>query len=114
MAEKNFKYSPAESDESRVVDGVLKELLDQKFNSDDMLRTFVWRRVAPLQMRGHKIFHMSNRLDPTRLSRHQLTKGDVMKRVKAIASSEMTDEWEWNVKPFNRKRPAPEVSPHTT
>ena len=114
VAEKNFKYSPAESDESRIVDKVLKELLDQKFGSDDMLRTFVWRRVAPLQMRGHKNCHMSNRLDPTWLSRHQLTKGDIMKRVKAIASSEMKDEWDCNVKPFNQKCPAPQVSHLTT
>ena len=79
-----------------------------------MLRTIVWRRVSPLQMRGHKICQMSNRLDPTRMSRHLLTKGDVMKRVKAIASSEMTEEWDWNVKPFLWKRPAPLVSHQTT
>ena len=114
VAEKNFKYSLAESDESRVVDKILKELLEQKFSSDDMLRTFVWRRVAPLQMRVHKICHMSGRLDPTRLSRHQLTKGDVMKRVKATAHSEMTDECDWNVRPFNRKRPAPQVRHQAT
>ena len=94
VAEKNFKYSPAESDESRVVDEVLQGLLNQKFNADDMLRTFVWRRVAPLQRRAHKICHMSNHLDPTRLSRHQLTKEDVKKRVKIIAHSEMVDEWD--------------------
>ena len=57
---------------------------------------------------------MSGRLDPTRLSRHQLTKGDVMKRVKAIASSEMMDEWDWNARPFLQKRPAPQVSHQTT
>ena len=112
VAEKNFKYSPAESDESRLVDEVLQGLLNQKFSVDDMLRTFVWRRVAPLQRRGHKICHMSGRRDPTRLSRHQLTKDDVMKRVKAIAHSSMTDEWEWNVKPFQRRRPAPQVCHH--
>ena len=107
VAEKNFKYSPAESDESGVIDEVLQGLLNQKFSADDMLCTFVWRRVAPLQRRAHKICHMSGRLDPTRLSRHQLTKDDVMKRVKAIAHSEMTDAWDWNVRPFNRKRLAP-------
>ena len=112
VAEKNFKYSPAESAESGLVDEVLKELLKQKFSADDMLCTFVWRRVAPLQMRGHKICHMSGRLDPTRLSRHQLTKEDVMKRVKAIAHSSMTEEWEWNVRPYQRRRPAPQVSHH--
>ena len=55
VAEKNFKYSPAESKELQTVDKVLKQLLEQKFNGDDMLRTFVWHRVSPLQMWGHKI-----------------------------------------------------------
>ena len=110
VAEKNFKYSPAESSESGLVDKVLTELLKQKFDADDMLRTFVWRRVCPLQRRVHKICHMSGRLDPTRLSRHQLTKEDVMKRVRAITHSTMKDDWDWNVKPFQRRRPAPVVS----
>ena len=47
VAEKNFKYSPAESDELRVVDNVLKVLLGKDFNGDDMLRAFVSRRVCP-------------------------------------------------------------------
>ena len=88
-------------------------LLEKHFNGDDMLRTIVWRRVSPLQMRGHKICHMSGQLDPTRMSRHILNKGDVMKRVKAIASSEMEEEWNWNVKPFHRNRRAPRVNQQT-
>ena len=59
VAEKNFKYSPAESAESGLVDEVLEGLLKQKFNTDDMLCTMVSYRVCPLQMRGHKICHMS-------------------------------------------------------
>ena len=92
VAEKNFKYSPAESAESELIAGVLAEFLKKKFSADDMLSTFVFRRVCPLQRRVHKMCHMSGRLDPTRLSRHQLTKEDVMKRVRAIAHSKMTDD----------------------
>ena len=110
VAEKNFKYTPAESAELRTVDEVLKVLLEKNFNGDDMLRTLVWRRVCPLQMRGHKICYMINHLDPTWMSRHILTKGDVMKRVKAIASSDMEEECDWKVKPFHRKSCAPLVS----
>ena len=44
--------------------------------------------------------HMSGRLDPTRLSRHKLTKEDVMKRVRAIANSKIPEDWEWNIAPF--------------
>ena len=107
VGEKNFKYSLAESDESRVVDEVLKGLLEKEFNGDDMLRAFVSRQVCPLQMRGHKLCHMSSELDPTRTRRHVLSKADVMKRVKAIASSDMAEKWLWKVKPFHRNRPAP-------
>ena len=70
VAEKNFKYSPAESAESELVAGVLAEFLKRGFYADDMLSTFIFRRVCPLQRRVHKICHMTGRLDPTRLSRH--------------------------------------------
>ena len=81
VAEKNFKYSLAESAESELVAGVLAELLDRGFSGDDMLTTFIFRRVCPLQRRVHKMCHMKGRLDPTRLSRHVLTKEDVMKQI---------------------------------
>ena len=110
VAEKNFKYSPAESNESRLVDEVLSELLKQDFNADDLLYTMVARRVCPLQRRVHKIYDMSGLLDPTRLSRHQLNRSDVMKRVRAIATSTLKDDWLWHVKPYHRARPAPQVS----
>ena len=113
VAEKNFKYSPAESKELHTVDEVLKVLLEKEFNNDDILRTFMWRRVCPLQIWGHKICHMSNHLDPTRISRHLLDKSDVMKRVKAIASSDMEEQWNWKVKPFHQNRRAPQVNQQT-
>ena len=110
VAEKNFKYSPAESEESGLVDEVLGELLKQDFNVDDLLCTMVARRVCPLQRWVHKICHMSGLLDPTRLSRHQLDRSDVMKRVRAIATSALEDDWVWHVKPYHRTRRAPQVS----
>ena len=110
VAEKNFKYSPAESAEAELVDGVLAGFPEKKFSADDMLSTFIFRRVCPLQRRVHKMCHMSGRLDPTRLSRHLLTKEDVMKRVRAIAHSKITEDWEWNVTVFRRGHPAPVVN----
>ena len=109
VAEKNFKYSPAESAEFELVARVLAGLVDKDFCADDLLSTFVFRRVCPLQRRVHKMCHMSGRLDPTRLSRHVLTKEDVMKRVRAIANSKIPENWEWKVEPFRRGRRAPEV-----
>ena len=92
VAEKNFKYSPAESAKSELVAGVLAGFLEKDFCADDMLSTFVFRRVCPLQRRVHKMCHMTGRLDPTRLSRHVLTKEDVMKRVRAIAHSKILED----------------------
>ena len=106
----NFKYTPAETDKLLVIDNVLATLLDRDFDCDDMLCSFVVHRVCPLQMREHKLCHMSDHLDPTRTSRHELSMVDVMKRVKAIASSDMEDEWTWKVKPYYRDRLAPQVS----
>ena len=82
----------------------------KQLTSDDLLRTFISRRVCPLQTRAHKICHMSGPLDPTRVSRNVLTKEQVVKRVKAITRSNMVDAWEWGVEPFERDRRAPNVS----
>ena len=78
-------------------------MAEKKMTPDDLLRTFVSRRV-------HKICHMSGPLDPTRVSRNVLTKEQVKGRVKAIARSNMVDAWEWGVEPFECDRPAPNIS----
>ena len=62
--------------------------------ADDLLATFISRRVSPLQHRVHKICHMSGHLDPTRTSTVELDKAQIRKRVKAIARTRMTEEWE--------------------
>ena len=85
-------------------------MAEKKLTPDDLLRTFISRRVCPLQTRVHKICHMSGPLDPTRVSRSVLTKEQVKRRVKAIARSGMVDEWEWGVEPFERDRLPPNVS----
>ena len=82
----------------------------KQLTSDDLLRTFISRRVCPLQTRAHKICHMSGPLDPTRVSRHVLSKEQVAKWVRAIARTNMTDTWEWGVEPFERDHRAPNVS----
>ena len=95
----------------RSVQSVLEQYVaEKKLTPDDLLRTFVSRRVCPLQTRVHKICHMSGPLDPTRVSRSVLTKEQVKQRVKAIARSGMVDTWEWGVEPFERDRLPPNVS----
>ena len=98
------------SAESEIVDEVLAGFLEKKFSVDDLLSTFIFCQVCPLQRRVHKMCHMSGSLDPTRVSRHKLTTEDVMKRVRAIANSKIPEEWKWNVTPFQRGRLPPVVS----
>ena len=78
--------------------------------SDDLLSTFISRRVSPLQDRVHKICHMSGQYDPTRISTHELNKAEIRRRVKAIARTLMTEEWEWGLEPHNRARLPEQVS----
>ena len=92
------------------MDNVLEDLLRRKLYSDDLLWVFVARRVSPLQRCEHKICHMGGPLDPMRISRHDLDRVTVKRRVKAIASSDMEDQWKWGVKPYFRERHPTSVS----
>ena len=53
---------------------------------------------------------MSGKYDPTRISTHELNKAEVRRRVKAIARTTMTEEWEWGLEPHNRTRLPEQVS----
>ena len=110
-AELNFKYDPADAlAELQIVHQTLEDFLEKGLLSDDLLRAFVSRRVSPLQQRQHKICHMSGLLDPTRISKHDLTRASVRRRVNAIAFTEMSDKWKWGVEPFHRDALPPQVS----
>ena len=89
----NWDFNPRELDiEVNSVQSVLEQYMAEKIlTPDDLLRTFVSRRVCPLQTRVHKICHMSGPLDPTWVSRSVLTKEQVKRRMKAIARSSMDD-----------------------
>ena len=82
---------------------------------DDLLRTFVERRINPLQLRTHKMCVMSGILDPNRMSTFELSKEEVFRRVKAIAQTQMTDgNWQWGKEPHDRHHQASAVSARTT
>ena len=107
-AELDFKYDPADTtEELRIMDNVLEDLLRHKLCSDDLLRVFVARQVSPLQWCEHKICHIGGLLDPMRISRHDLNRVAVKRRVKAIASSDMEDQWKWGMKPYYREHLPP-------
>ena len=85
-------------------------LKDQGLTGDDLVRTFISRRISPLQERSHKIYDMSGRYDPSRHSTAGLTKEQIWKRVKAISKTKSTLDWVWGVEPYSRAHPPLVVS----
>ncbi|KAK1653413.1 hypothetical protein QYE76_071218 [Lolium multiflorum] len=68
-------------------------------SAEDLLCTYIERRVIPLQRRVHKIGLMSGRLDPTRTSRIALTKAQVAHRVNNITKANLPEDWAWGLPP---------------
>ncbi|KAK1632697.1 hypothetical protein QYE76_007012 [Lolium multiflorum] len=106
-ARTNWRYNPQESHEetNRIVRYM--ETLNDTTNicADDIVRTFVSRRVLPLQRRAHKICQMTGRMDPTRITTFSLSKTDVVLKAKQICKTQMPVKWEWGMQPFSRQRP---------
>ena len=105
----NWDYDPKElvAEINQIHKFILTLKDDEGLKADDLLVTFISRRISPLQHRTHKICHMSGRHDPNRITTIELTKAEVRRRVKAIAKTTMTDEWEWGKEPHDRVRPVP-------
>ncbi|KAK1695768.1 hypothetical protein QYE76_012465 [Lolium multiflorum] len=76
-----------------------------RLSAEDLLCTYIERRVLPLQGRIHKIGHMSGRLDPTRTSKVALTKAQVAHRVNNITKANMPEAWDWGLPPYDRSSP---------
>ncbi|KAK1649164.1 hypothetical protein QYE76_066969 [Lolium multiflorum] len=76
-----------------------------RLSAEDLLCTYIERRVLPLQSRIHKIGHMSGRLDPTRTSRLALSKAQVAHRVNNITKASMPEAWDWGLPPYDRTTP---------
>jgi hypothetical protein len=89
---KNWLYNP--KDTHKETNWIMKYIVglqkDQEPTSDDIVRTFITRRILPPQRRDHKIRQMSGPLDPTRIYTFKLSKEDVVAKVKAIAKTHMS------------------------
>nr|XP_051217365.1 uncharacterized protein LOC127334867 [Lolium perenne] len=77
--------------------------------AEDLLCTIAERRVLPLQMRTHKIGHMSGRLDPNRTSKVPLTKAQVASRVNHITKANLAEDWSYGLVPCDRNHPPARV-----
>jgi hypothetical protein len=111
-ARHTWEYYPADPQEELkgYYERILRLIEKKELNADDLVLTFISRRVMPLQRRAHKICHMSGRHDPTRTSTFALTKPDIQKKVKAICMTHLEEDWSWGLEPYRREKKAPAVS----
>ena len=105
----NWGYTPSEKlSEIKLSVKRVEALMKEGFRGADMVGTFISRRVLPLQLRSHKICHMSGPLDPTRISTFDLKDEVIWQRCKDIAQIRMP-EWSWGMRPYNREHFPPVV-----
>ena len=110
-AQLNWGYNPTDKVlKVNHIHQVVEQLKGEGMSADDLLATFISRRVLPLQRRVHKICHMSGPLDPTRVSTVELDNAQIRRRIKAIARTKMPEEWEWGKEPHSRSNLPPKVS----
>jgi hypothetical protein len=103
----NWKYSPGSSDPvtNRVVRYIEKLKRETSLCSDDIIRTFISRRVLPLKRRAHKMSEMYGPGDPTKITGLPLSKADVVLKAKQICRTNMPDNWEWGFMPLSSTNP---------
>lgn len=86
------------------------ELKKAGMSTDDLLATFTYRRLCPLQRRDHKMCHYGGQFDPDKISTVKLSHAEVRRRVRAIAKTSMPEDWSWGMPAYARNRRAPKVS----
>ncbi|KAK1618420.1 hypothetical protein QYE76_023937 [Lolium multiflorum] len=67
--------------------------------SDDIIRTFISRRVLPLKRRAHRMSEMYGPGDPTKITGLPLSKKDVVLKAKQICQTAMRFNWKWGLLP---------------
>jgi hypothetical protein len=110
-SQKNWLYNP--KDEHEETNQIMKYIVglqkEKEPTADDIMRTFITRRVLPLQLRVRKLCQMSGRIDTTQKTTFKLSMRDVLAKVKAIAKTHMLTDWKWGLKPFCHENPPPQV-----
>ena len=100
----NWDYYPA--DEDGQIQQIYKHIRllknEGQLRPEDLICTFLKRRISPMQLRAHKICHMSGLLDPNRISTFELSDADVWERLKVISSTHITAEWKWGKEAYHR------------
>ncbi|KAK1618400.1 hypothetical protein QYE76_023917 [Lolium multiflorum] len=106
-AKTNWGYNPKEShnETNRIIRFMRQKMKDTGICSDDIVRTFISRRVLPLKRRAHRMSEMYGPGDPTKITGHPLSKKDVVLKAKQICQTAMPFNWEWGLLPFSTTNP---------
>src|SRR3954466_873294 len=62
----------------------LKMVAEKEVNGVDIIRTFLKRRVQPLQARAHPMFLYTGRYDLARVSAEELSRGDLDRELRPL------------------------------
>ncbi|KAK1605973.1 hypothetical protein QYE76_029646 [Lolium multiflorum] len=82
-----------------------QRMKDTNICSDDIIRTFISRRVLPLKRRAHKMCEMYGPGDPTKITGLPLSKKDVVLKARQICQTSMPEDWEWGLRPLSSTNP---------
>ncbi|KAK1613319.1 hypothetical protein QYE76_036992 [Lolium multiflorum] len=106
----NWSYNPkgTHNETNRIIRFMKKLMKDIAFCPDDIVRTFISRRVLPLQRRAHKMSEMYGPGDPTKITGLPLSKEDVVLKARHICQTSMTPDWEWGLLPLSTLNPPSE------
>ena len=96
--------------EINLINDTVKYLMDDGMVAEDLLATYISRRISPLQHRSHKICHMSGRHDPNRITTVDLNHDQILKRIKVVAQMAVTENWDWGKGPYHQNHLPPPVS----
>jgi hypothetical protein len=103
----NWSFYPGTNhiETNRVVRFMEKLMKETNICSDDIIRTFISRRVLPLQRRAHKISEMYGPRDPTKITGLPLSKEDIVLKARQICQTDMPMDWEWGFLPLSSTNP---------
>jgi hypothetical protein len=106
----NWSFYPGTNhiETNRIVGFMEKLMKETDICSDDIIRTFISRRVLPLKRRAHKMSEMYGPRDPTKITGLPLSKEDVVLKARQICQTAMPLDWEWGFLPLSSTNPPTE------
>ncbi|KAK1682770.1 hypothetical protein QYE76_043618 [Lolium multiflorum] len=102
----NWSYNP--KDTHVETNRIIRFMKDTSFCPDDIVRTFISRRVLPLKRRAHKMSEMYGPGDPTKITGLPLRKEDVVLKARHICQTSMPLDWDWGLLPLSSLNPPTE------